>query len=370
MSLEFTTFNPYLPEEITLPKLEELSTYNYKRDHTAEEKAEIKEMKKTGITPPGHKKREKGPKPKSRLHEQDFLLFDFLLAVEFATDEQVAIALGVAKNSAYQRLRSLQVTGKSTPDGPGLVGSTQPSGTRQLWFLQRKVIKILENRDPFFDHKKYKWVNKNNLTDSRPYHTLCVNQIAAHLLGGTGVFFKSSKRITTDNLISEAKIVTAFQRKVHHYDSKSDLHQVYKWEKAAALKAIKNGEITMDKLAENFPALWTASGERSIHPDKDASTAHTPDLVLSFESIRVRGGLSVAFELERTAKSAGEYDKIHRAYLAEKIMYAKIVWVYTDERIAKMLKDSAARVGLTEERISFVPMVAGKNSVFEGPASL
>ncbi|SJM69634.1 hypothetical protein [Gulosibacter sp. 10] len=102
---------------------------------------------------------------------------------------------------------------------------------------------------------------------------------------------------------------------------------------------------------------------------KKAKQSHQPDLVVNCEALREGSEpVSIAFEIELTAKNRGETASILRSFKEDETRYAQIVWVVQSEDVRKHIKEEDQGIGMIETgRMKALPLLGVDGEPFTAP---
>lgn len=115
------------------------------------------------------------------------------------------------------------------------------------------------------------------------------------------------------------------------------------------------------------PSLWTIAVKNA--KSKKAKQSHQPDLVVNCEALREGSEpVSIAFEIELTAKNRGETASILRSFKEDETRYAQIVWVVQSEDVRKHIKEEDQGIGMIETgRMKALPLLGVDGEPFTAP---
>jgi len=301
----------------------------------AEDRKRIAEQRKrvrAGEQIPGMKKHPRPIYRRAEITEIDLTLMGYLALVRFASAAQIASLLNV--KSARKRLLGLQEFGyvKATKEVPG----------KTLWMLTGKGLKEAKAS---FDIHDLEGTSSREPNLVNVAHSLAIGQVVQQLVRGIDALawgklaeITSSEipeEIALTQIHSETFIERALQQALNAHQATEQEMSLRRY-LSAAKSALESG-LGWSRLLEEFPALWIV---------REGKRTHRPDFVIDFEKDRTSSKpVSIAVEVELSHKSKEELAGVFKAYAADKIVYAAVVYVVQSEAIAKRVAEAADRAG-------------------------
>lgn len=332
----------------------------WERKYSEAEREELKAQKAAGKLLPGHKNRRGKKYPKRDITEIDFTVLRFLTKFKYASHLQISVLISVLPETARGRLKQLEEL--------NLVDRFKDAGTKDLWFITKKAEKLLSEAGYLSEDDDYQIVRKDRFDTNPIAHTLAVNQVVAHLLGGTRMFNGQPKDLTVDNLVSELTIQSEFGKIKKLVSPNFGQGAAGEKLKRVALRELgENGKLSWDTAIDRNPALWTLTHGRT--EGNTHQEIKFPDLVINLEAERTGAKpVSIAVEVEISNKSYERYVKIMRTYAADRFVYSKVVYVLPAgrETLGRTIKRAAKTAGLDDSRIAFIQLLDSKVKPYSG----
>lgn len=342
------------PEAIDFFEEEETPTSTWRSD--ARDRKRIADQRKrvrNGEHIPGMKKHPRPIYRRAEITEIDLKVMGFLALVRFASAAQIAALLNV--KSGRKRLLGLQEFGyvKASKEVPG----------KTLWMLTGKGLKEVKGS---FDFHELEGTSSREPNLVNVAHTLAIGQVVQQLLKGvdalnwgklakiTGAEIPEEIHLT--QLHSETFIERALQQALSKHQALEQEMSLHRY--ALAAQSALEGGLAWGKVFEEFPALWIV---------REGKRTHRPDFVIDLEDTRTSAKpVSIAIEVELSHKSKSELAEIFRAYSADKLAYAGVVYVVQSEVIAKRIAQAAEKAGF--KNLHFVLLRGHDLERFEGRA--
>lgn len=341
MTNEITTIDFFEEEEMPVANQESTSE---KQKRIAAQRKQVRE----GNYLPGMKKHPRPIYRRAEITDIDLTVLGYLALVRFASAAQVASLIGV--KSARTRLGGLQEFGyvKATKEVPG----------KTLWMLTGKGLKEAKAN---FDAHDLEGTSSREPNLVNVAHTLAIGQVVQQLVSGVDVlnwnnFSEEPQNVSLTQIHSETFMERALQQALNTHQATEQEISLRRY-LSAAKSALESG-LGWSRLFEEFPALWIV---------RDGKRTHRPDFVIDFEKDRKNSKpVSIAVEVELSHKSKEELAGVFKAYAADKIAYAAVVYVVQSEAIMNRVAEAAKRAGFMN--LHFAGLRGHSLERFEGRA--
>lgn len=332
----------------------------WERDYTDEQRADMKARVAAGEWLPGHKKH-KTTYHRRDVTDKDLDLLAFIARFKYSTEQQLTLIAGVQSRTVYKRLMGLREL--------KLVNAVDVPGAHRLWMTTQRAHVLLQQSGRIVGDDVRVMREKDVVLDQLA-HTLASNQTAAWLTRGLPM---NPERFpdwllmpySIDTLISEYQIRKGWEQLIGAHDtSLHDRGIIGAQRRDEVEREVEDGKMARDEMHEFEPSLWTLSNKNA--KDNKTKQFHYPDLVLNRERVRRgKAPVSVAFEIELTAKNRGETAKILRMYKDDKMTYKCVVWVVQNDAMRRHIEREDSEVGLIRDgRMTFLPLIGSDATPF------
>lgn len=290
---------------------------------------------------------------------KDFDLLDFLGRFRYASARQLSNIHGVEVDSVKKRLRKLK--------GKNFVREYYVFGREPVFVLSEDGLNLVNLSVPL--------VRPNKISMALFNHTFVVNNTASGLMGGTlnTLFFDDDDfplknrvdmnglNVFGESLIGESEIQSSLARARGNNSAKVFRPELLSRVDSAFTEWEAKGGVSPEFLLGN-EFMWTVFPRGS-----DSNTNyHVPDFVVRRERASDGSPESIAVEVELNRKDRARYVPTLKAFMADRKIYKKVVWVVRGSGQAKVLEEVAKEIGLWQEgRIEVVPILT-RNGVFGG----
>lgn len=211
----------------------------------------------------------------------------------------------VKPRTAYNRLKGLEEKGY-------VASKTYALGT--VWFITKSGLGYISNQTPGFQTVKLDSLTPMGISGDQVPHRLMIAQVAVGILSADD-FFKSKLGLKEvpeqlEDLIVDRQIDSWKWAKRNELRGENGSGLEFPtWrsnEFRSRAEAFKRGELEASELMEDEPSLWASGFIRSLL--NPTAKERTFDLVMNREKYRQSlTHLSMAFEVERTAKTEEAY---------------------------------------------------------------
>lgn len=290
--------------------------------------------------------------------DQEYLRF--LARFRYATARHMGRLNGVSEVSALKRLKGLK--------SKGLVDSMPLWGAAPLWVVTAAGMLLSGYDLPLITEKTF----------SAMYvpHQFTVNNTAGNLWGGKINVLQlddfpspnrtnwKGERVLGEELVSETELQSSLSSmrlgntaEVFRPQITGAIEDAFRlWSDAG----VKSGFQSPEFMAGN-EYMWCL-----YPPFGEGKSYHVPDLVVPRERNVDGSPESIAVEIELGSKKTYDYDATLRAYRSDHRIFKKVIWVCKDTYPARVLEETAVKLGLWQEgRIDIVPVLT-EQGMFTG----
>lgn len=228
----------------------------------------------------------------------------------------------------------------------------------------------------FYNHDIPVWRTTEGLSISRLEHYKNIALVAAQLLSPVPQFTKelNMNSVSSDQIISENQMRAAYESVNKllktQTETGTDFGSYRKSLSSRIIEDVKAGKLNFAEVLTYYPALWTIGTVKNSA--SKMKPIHQPDIAINLDSTRRGKANNLLIEVELSAKSPAEYERILRTFKHEfnsGTAYARAVYFVNISSTAKLIKrmDEVAETNLIKSKQLVIIPIRGRNNERKTP---